>query len=116
MSVSPDSETPMLLSCSSRWTRSSSALGTSSEKRMPTVLSVKAVLMRRPVGPLFACPLLDADGAHFLHVRHAGETFLHPVLFQGAHAVLEALRQHLGHARVLLNQFLQLVGGDQQLV
>src|SRR4051812_43339402 len=98
MSVSAESEAPMVLSCSSRWTRSSSALGAKSDSRSPTVLSVMVLLMPRPPDPLFVPLLLDADGAHFLHVRHAGQAFLHPVLLQCAHPVLEALREHLGVA------------------
>src|ERR1044071_7040859 len=96
MSVSPESETPIVLSCSRRWTRSSSALGARSDSRIPTVLSVN-VLMRAPLSQ--RSRLLNADGADFLHVRHPGEALLHAVLLQRAHAILQALRQHLGDAR-----------------
>src|SRR3954471_22073577 len=117
MSRSADSDAPIAFSCSRRWTRSSSALGASAERRSPTVLS-SMLLMRRksppPVQP--GSLLLDGDGAHFLHVRDAHQALLHAVLLQRAHAVLEALRQHLGDARVLLDQLLQLVGRDEQLV
>ena len=46
----------------------------------------------------------------------AGEAFLQAVLLEGAHAVVQALREHLGDARVLLDQLLQPVGRNQQLV
>src|SRR5678815_1114577 len=107
MSRSAESEAPIALSWSRRWTRSSAADGVDpAGKRNPCVLSTVA-----PIGGL-----LNADGPHFLHVGHAHQALLHAVLLERAHAVLEALRQHLRHARVLLDQLLQLVGGDEQLV
>src|SRR5436190_2165850 len=92
--------------------RRSSAAVTSvpAGKRKPWVVS-----MVTPMPPS-ASRLLDTDGAHFLHVSQASEAFLHAVLLEGAHAVVEALRQHLGDARVLLDQLFQLVGGDQELM
>src|SRR6185503_13614248 len=105
MSRSAESEAPIALSWSRRWTRSSAAVRRApTGMRSPVVLSIEALTS------------LDADGAYFLHVGDAGEALLHAVLLQGAHAVFEALRQHLGDTRVLLDQLLQLVGGDQQLV
>ena len=40
------------------------------------------------IAPMSRCSL-DADGAHFLHVRHAHQALLHAVHLQRAHAVLE---------------------------
>src|SRR5207237_165500 len=60
--------------------------------------------------------LLDADGPHFFDVRDPGEALFHAVLLERAQAVVQALREHLGDARVLLDQLLQFVGGDQELV
>src|SRR5262249_32779620 len=110
-SRSAESEAPMALSCSRRWPRSSAALAATSAKRKPWVDS-RAVLTGREEGRA----LLDGDRAHFLHVGDAHQAFLHAVLLERAHAVLEALGEHFGHARVLLDQLLQLVGGDEQLV
>src|ERR1041384_3877371 len=105
MSRSAESEAPMALSWSSRWTRSSAAVSRAPNgRRRPVVRSIDVLTF------------LDADGAYFLHVGDAGEAFLHAVLLQRAHAVFEALRQHLGDPRMLLDQLLQLVGRDQELV
>src|SRR5438874_5584232 len=105
MSRSAESDAPIAFSWSRRWTTSSAAVTSApAGKRRPCVLSIALTTS------------FDADGAHFLHVGHAREAFLHAVLLQRPHAVLEALRQHLGDPRVLLDQLLQLVGGDQQLV
>src|SRR5262245_66620220 len=105
MSRSAESDAPMTLSCSRRWPRSSAAVGAASENCSPWVES-SMLLMGAASG------LLDADRAHFLHVSDPGQALLHAVLLQRAHAVLEALRQHLGDAGMLLDQLLQLVGGD----
>src|SRR5262245_803551 len=112
MSRSAESDAPMALSCSSRWPRSSAAVA-AAPMNLRRVESRSSLIY---VGMFTSAFLLDADGAHFLDVRDPGEALLHAVLLQGAHVVLEALRQHVGHARVLLDQLLQLVGGDQQLV
>src|SRR2546425_5651746 len=109
MSRSAESEAPIAFSWSRRWTRSSAAVTSApAGKRRPCVLSMLALISPRAS--------LDADGAHFLHMRHAHQALLHAVLLESAHAVLEALGQHFCHARVLLDQLLQLVGGDQELV
>src|SRR5690349_13461530 len=109
MSRSAESDAPMAFSWSRRWTRSSAAVGAiPAGKRSLCVESVLA-----PIAPSI---LFDADGAHFFDLRDAGETLFHAVLLQRAHAVLEALGEHLGDARVLLDELFQLVGGDQQLV
>src|SRR5688572_23684326 len=101
---SAESEAPMRFSCSRRWPRSSAGVAPArAAKRRPCVVSIRSTL-------------LDADRAYFLHVSDARQAFLHAVLLERAHAVLQALRQHLGDARVLLDQLLQLVGGDQELV
>src|SRR6185369_13546165 len=106
MSRSADSDAPMSFSCSRRCMRSSS-----------DELPPSASLGISEVSRMLLMPMLfHADRAHFLHMRHAHQALLHAVLLQGAHAVLEALREHVGDARVLLDQLLQLVGGDQQLV
>src|SRR5688572_15403673 len=106
MSRSAESDAPMALSCSRRCPRSSAAVGA----LPPANCRAWVVFSITERGSL------DADRAHFLDVRHPGQALLHAVLLQGAHAVLEGLRQHLGDAGVLLDQLLQLVGGDQQLV
>src|SRR5690349_9928137 len=104
MSRSAESEAPIAFSCSRRWPRSSAGVA-AALANLSRVESSSWVMF-----------LLDADRADFFDVRDPGEALLHAVLLQGAHAVLEALRQHVGDARVLLDQLLQLVGGDQQLV
>src|SRR3954470_9436005 len=105
MSRSAESEAPIAFSWSRRWTRSSAAVSRAPNgRRSPVVVSIDALT------------LLEADGAHFLHVRDAGEALLHAVLLEGAHAVVQALGEHLGDAGMLLDQLLQLVGGDQELV
>src|SRR3989442_12024834 len=106
MSRSAESEAPIAFSWSRRWTRSSAAVTSApAGKCRPCVLSMLALTAS-----------LDADRAHLLHVGDPHHAFLHAVLLERAHAILEALRQHLGDARVLLDQLLQLVGGDQELV
>src|SRR5688572_2790792 len=108
MSRSAESEAPMAFSCSRRWPRSSAAVGASPLAKRSPVLESSVALMRSR--------LLDAHGADFFDVRHAGQALLHAVLLEGAHALLEADGEHLGDARVLLDRLLQAVGGDQQLV
>src|SRR6185295_6707826 len=103
MSRSAESEAPIAFSCSSRWPRSSAPSAPSRRLALVSMRFTRRVL-------------LDADGAHFFHVGDAHQALLHAVLLERAHPVLQALRQHVRHARVLLDQFLQLVGGDQQLV
>src|SRR5215212_9204161 len=103
MSRSAESEAPIALSCSSRWPRSSAP---SAPRRRLALVSMRFTWR----------VLLDADRAHFLHMSHAHQALLHAVLLERAHAVFQALREHIGDARVLLDQLLQLVGGDQQLV
>src|SRR5689334_15051909 len=105
MSRSAESEAPMAFSWSRRWTRSSAAVGATPPGKRNACVPSRVALT-----------LFDADRAHFLDVRDAGEALLHAVLLQGAHAVLEALGEHLGHPRVLLDQLFQLVRGDEQLV
>src|SRR5437868_6361340 len=102
MSRSAESDAPMAFNCSRRWPRSSAPVGAEPPaKRRPWVVS---------------SILFNADRAHFLDVRDAGEALLHAVLLQRAHAVLEALGEDLRDACVLLDQLLDLVVGDQQLV
>src|ERR1044071_8936223 len=102
MSRSAESEAPMAFSCSRRWPRSSAPVGADPPaNRRPWVVS---------------SILLNADRAHFLDVGEARQALLHPVLLQRAHAVLEALGEDVGDARMLLDQLLQLVVGDEQLV
>src|SRR4030095_11510410 len=99
MSRSAESEAPIALSCSKRWPRSSAPVGADPPaNRRPWVVS---------------SILLNADRAHFLDVGKARQALLHPVLLQRAHTVLEALRQDVGDARMLLDQLLQLVVGDE---
>src|SRR5437667_8977935 len=106
ISRSAESEAPIAFSWSRRWTRSSAAVTSApAGKRRPWVLSIDALTA-----------LLDADGADFLHVGHAHQALLHAVLLERAHPVLQALREHVRDARVLLDQLLQLVGRDQELV
>src|SRR6185436_18364330 len=102
MSRSAESEAPIALSCSRRWPRSSAP---SAPRRRLALVSMR-----------FTALLFDADGAYFFHVGDAHQALLHAVLLERAHPVLQALRQHVGDARVLLDQFLQLVRGDQELV
>src|SRR5918911_1391076 len=105
MSRSAESEAPMAFSWSRRCARSSAAVGAAPPgKRNACVPSTVALT------------LFDADRANFLDVRDAGQALLHAVLLERPHAVLQALRQHLGDARVLLDQLLQLVGGNEELV
>src|SRR5687767_1123160 len=112
MSRSADRDAPMALSCSRRWPRSSAAVGGAPPgRRSPWVVSSRLLMVGRA-----STSLLDADGADFLHVRHAHQALLHAVLLQRAHTVLEALRQHGGDARMLLDQLLQRIGRDEQLV
>src|SRR4051812_13720365 len=104
MSRSAESDAPMALSCSSRWTRSSAAVGAvPAAKRSAWVVSITA-------------GSLDTDGAHFLDVGYAHQALLHAVLLQRAHAILEALGKHGRDARMLLDQLFQGVGGDKQFV
>src|SRR6267142_5640123 len=106
MSRSAESDAPIAFSWSRRWARSSAAVTSApAGKRRPWVLSIDALTV-----------LLDADGAHFLHVGHAHQALLHAVLLERAHPVLQALGEHVRDARVFLDQLLQLVGGDQELV
>src|SRR3954471_7729917 len=105
MSRSAESDAPIAFSRSRRCARSSAAVGATPPGNRKACVPSKVALT-----------LLDADGANFLDMGDAGEALLHAVLLERAHAVLEALRQHLGDARVLLDQLLQLVGGDQELV
>src|SRR5262245_31292079 len=101
-SRSAESEAPIALSCSRRWPRSSAPVGAEPPaKRSPWVVS---------------SILLNAHRAHFLDMGQAGEALLHPVLLQGAHAVLEALGEDVGDPGVLLDQLLQPVVRDEQLV
>src|SRR5438067_1818353 len=110
MSRSAESDAPIAFSWSRRWTRSSAAVTRApAGNRKPCVLSMLALISTPGAS-------LDTDGAHFLHMGHAHQAFLHAVLLERAHAVLEALGQHFCHARVLLDQLLQLVGGDQELM
>src|SRR4051812_27445279 len=102
MSRSAESEAPIAFSCSRLSPRSSAPVGADPPaNRRPWVVS---------------SILLNADRAHFLDVSETCEALLHPVLLQGAHAVLEALGEDIGHAGVFLDQLLQLVVGDEQLV
>src|SRR3954462_15095944 len=105
MSRSAESDAPIAFSRSRRCARSSAAVGATPPGNRKACVPSKVALT-----------LLDADGANFLDMGDAGEALLHAVLLERAHAVLEALRQHFGDARVLLDQLLQLVGGDEQLV
>src|SRR3954469_6981136 len=109
MSRSAESEAPIAFSCSSRSIRSPSEPSTPAAGRWILEVSAKRLTQGVP-------GLLDADRADFLDVRRTREAFLHAVLLQSTHAVLEALRQHLSDARVLLDELLQLVGGNQELV
>src|SRR5512134_469991 len=99
MSRSAESEAPIALSCSRRWTRSSAAARTSVPKRSAWVPS-RVLLMRSGRG----AASLDADRAHFLDVRDARQALLHAVLLEGAHALLQADGQDVGDARVLLDR------------
>src|SRR6476661_699084 len=102
MSRSAESEAPIAFSCSRRWPRSSAPVGADPPaNRRPWVVS---------------SILLNTDRAHFLDMGEARQALLHPVLLQGAHAVLEGLGEDVGHARMLLDQLLQPVVGDEQLV
>src|SRR5882672_9017 len=112
MSRSAESEAPMALSWSRRWTRSSAAFDSANvAKRKPVVVSVVLAPMLAAIAPSF-----DANGTHLFDVGNAGEAFLQAVLLEGAHAVVQALREHVGDTRVLLDQLLEPVGGDQQFV
>src|SRR5690606_19130300 len=104
MSRSAESEAPTAFSCSSRCMRS--ATGSAAAARLGCELSSRVL----------TGALLDADRADFLDMRDAGQALLHAVLLQRAHAVFQALGEHLGDARMLLDQLLQLVRGDEQLV
>src|SRR6195256_5089359 len=104
MSRSAERDAPTELSCSSRCMRSSEAL---------TGGSRGGELLKRL---LIEAALLDTNGPHFLHVRHSHQAFLHPVLLEGAHSVVERLGEHFSDSRMLLDQLLQPVGGDQQRV
>src|SRR5689334_12502266 len=107
MSRSAESDAPIAFSWSRRWARSSAALTRApAGNRRPWVLSIEALIATS----------LDADGAYFLHVGDAGQALLHAVLLQRPHAVVQALREHLGDAGMLLDQLFQLVGSDQELV
>src|SRR6185295_85819 len=110
MSRSAESDAPMALSCSRRRPRSSPASAAASS-RIPWVLSADVPLMgaRAPRS-------LDADRTHFLERGHAREALFHAVLLQGPHALLQRHGKHLRHARLLGDELLQRVGGDQQLV
>src|SRR5688500_20292113 len=101
-SRSAESEAPMAFSCSRRCPRSSAPVGADRpEKRMPWVVS---------------SILFNAHRALFLDVSDPAQALLHAVLLQRAHAVLEALGEDVGDARMLLDQLLQLVVRDQELV
>src|SRR3989337_2593980 len=107
MSRSADSDAPMACSCSSRCTRASAALRPAAEKPSAWVVS-RVRLMRSPGG----AGSLDADRAHFLDVRDPQQAFLQAVLLQRAHPLLQAHRQYLGHARVLLDQGMSTLKQD----
>src|SRR3954469_25625848 len=87
MSRSADSEAPTELSCSSRCIRSSDALSAGARRGCD--------VWRRLLMAARSGALLDADRPDFLHVRHAHQAFLHAVLLEGPHAVVERLREHL---------------------
>src|SRR4051794_25100533 len=102
MSRSAESEAPIAFSCSRRWPRSSAPVGAEPPaNRSPWVVS---------------SILLNTDRAHFLDVGETCQALLHPVLLQRTHAVLQTLGEDIGDARMLLDQLLQLVVGDEQLV
>src|ERR1700704_3538891 len=104
MSRSAERDAPTELTGSSRCMRSSEAL-TGDSRGCELLRSL-----------LIEAALLDANGPHFLHVRHSHEALLHSVLLEGAHSVVERLGEHFSHSGMLLDQLLQPVGGDQQLV
>src|SRR5436853_2888474 len=106
MSRSAESEAPIAFNCSSLTMRSPSLPMPGAATRGICEVSAR----------LLMSALFNADRAHFLHVRHSHEAFFHAVLLEGAHAVLQALREHLRHARVFLDELLQLVGSDEQLM
>src|SRR6476661_3691349 len=102
MSRSAESEAPIAFSCSRRWPRSSAPVGADPPaNRRPWVVS---------------SILLNTDRAHFLDVGDARQALLHPVLLQRAHAVLQRLGEDIRDPRMLLDQLLDLVVGDQELV
>src|SRR3972149_1797385 len=110
MSRSAESEVPIALSCSSRWTRSSAAPESPPANFSDCVLSMM-LLMRQPPGTL-----LDADRAHLFERRDSHQHLLDAVLLQGAHAFPQGDGHDLGDAGVFLDQLLQRVGRHQQLV
>src|SRR6185503_3702627 len=101
MSRSAESDVPMSLSCSSRWTRLSSEARRSKIGR-PIFVSSSALLIEGAAS-------LDADGADFLDVGEAHQHLLDAVLLQGMHAFLERHRDDLRDARVLLDELLQRI-------
>src|SRR3990172_5449300 len=103
MSRSADSEAPIAFRRSRRWARSSPSCAAASSRK-PWVSSTDEPLMgaRAP-------PSLDTDRTDFLHVGHARQALLHPVLLERAHALLQRHRDQLRHARLLGDELLQRV-------
>src|SRR5579862_5178583 len=101
MSRSADSDAPIAFSCSRRWPRSSPAAAAAMSFNPCVLLTVEPLMGARTPRSL------DTDRAHFLQGGHAGQALLHSVLLQGAHALFQRHRQHLRHARLLRDQFLQ---------
>src|SRR5262245_8846157 len=102
MFFSWDSAEPISLSCSRRRNRSSS-VSTFPPGGRPD-------FWRRRTA------LLYADCPHLRHVGDALKHFFDPVHLQGAHAFFQGDGEDLGDAGVLLDELLEVIGGDQQLV
>src|SRR5262245_3171404 len=114
---SSESAAPISFSCSSRRKRPAGEPSSCRSASRPTATRLGMVLIGVPPcgsGPSRA--LLDADRADLGHVGDPLHHLLDAVHLQRAHAFLERGREHLGHARVLLDVLLDRVGADQELV
>src|SRR5712691_4205805 len=65
----------------------------------------------QPPSGLFYC-----DRLHLPEVRQTRERLQNAVLHERRHALRLRDGDHLGHARLVLDEALQLVGGDEELV
>ena len=73
--------------------------------------AARRVAQRRAAGGL-----LEGDGLHLLEVGETVERLEHAVLHERRHALVLGDLDHLGHARLGLDELLHRIGGDQHLV
>ena len=104
MSRSAESEAPIAFSCSRRWPRSSAPVGSGPAGESQALgASIDASYLMQTAR---TCLMSVTPARHFSM----------PSCFRVRMPSSRHCGEHLGDARVLLDQLLQLVGGDQQLV